>query len=76
MEKQIEYDMVYSFDLEQFVDFMLIQSNINAQVEKGITTTDKIRTWMEDTLSPIFNNDRKQLVFNGYSWYIRKTVKP
>lgn len=75
MENQIEYDMVYSFDLEQFVDFMLIQSNINAQVEKGITTTDKIRTWKEDTLSPIFNNDRKQLVFNGYSRYIRKTVK-
>ena len=72
MEKQIDYDMVYSFDLEQFVDFMLIQSNVNAQVENGIITTNKIRTWMEESLSPIFDNDRKQLVFCGYSWYIRR----
>ena len=72
MDKQIDYDMVYSFDLEQFVDFMLIQSNVNAQVENGIITTNKIRTWMEESLSPIFDNDRKQCVFCGYSWYIRR----
>jgi len=51
---------------------MLIQSNVNAQVENGIITTNKIRTWMEESLSPIFNNYRKQLVFCGYSWYIRR----
>lgn len=71
MEKQTEYDLVYSFDLEQFIDFMLIQSNVNDRIENGITTPDKVRRWMQETLAPIFSDTDRQLVFSGYSWYIR-----
>ena len=74
MEKQTEYDMVYSFDLEQFIDFMLIQSNVNDRIENGNTTPDKVRRWMKETLSPIFADVDRQLVFSGYSWYIRRVT--
>ncbi len=74
MEKQTEYEMEYSFELESFVDFMLIQSNVNAQIENGNVTTDEAGTWMIESLSGIFGNEERQLVFHGYSWYIRKAV--
>ena len=72
MEKQTEYDMEYTFDLESFVDFMLIQSNVNAQIEGGSTTADEAGEWMRTSLAPIFEQGKKSLIFHGYSWYIRK----
>ena len=72
MEKQTEYDMEYAFDLESFVEFMLIQSNVNAQIEGGSTTADEAGEWMRASLAPIFEQGKKSLIFHGYSWYIRK----
>ncbi|MBO6240046.1 MAG: class I SAM-dependent methyltransferase [Butyrivibrio sp.] len=72
MEKQTEYDMEYHFTLDKFVDFMLIQSNVNAQIESGIVSADETREWMMESLAPVFADRERQLVFYGYSWYIRK----
>ncbi len=72
MEKQTDYNMEYAFELEKFVDFLMIQSNVNAQVERGNITADEVKTWMLESLEPIFGDKEKQLVFYGYSWYIRK----
>ena len=72
MEKQTDYDMEYAFELEKFVDFMMIQSNVNAQIESGNNTADEVKAWMLESLAPIFGNKEKQLMFYGYSWYIRK----
>ena len=72
MEKQTEYDMEYTFDLESFVDFMLIQSNVNAQIEGGNISAEEAREWMKASLLPIFEQGKKSLIFHGYSWYIRK----
>ena len=74
MEKQTDYDMEYEFELEPFVDFMLIQSNVNAQIESGRVSDDEAGEWMETSLLPIFENGKRQLIFHGYSWYIRKSV--
>lgn len=72
MEKQTEYDMEYSFTLDEFVDFMMIQSNVNAQIESGRVSADEIRKWMIESLTSVFDGRERQLVFYGYSWYIRK----
>ena len=72
MEKQTDYDMEYSFNLDDFVDFMMIQSNVNSRVENGEISESDARNWMKETLSPIFNNEEKTLIFYGYSWYIRR----
>ena len=72
MEKQTEYDMEYSFGLDAFVDFMMIQSNVNSKVESGEVPEADARLWMKESLAPIFGNEEKKLIFSGYSWYIRK----
>ncbi len=73
MEKQTEYEMTYGFTLDDFVDFMMIQSNVNAKVESGEISEEYAKKWMKESLSGIFNGEEKQLIFYGYSWYIRKT---
>ncbi len=73
MEKQTEYDMEYFFTLDEFVYFMMIQSNVNAQIESGRVSADEIRKWMIESLTPVFDGRERQLVFYGYSWYIRRT---
>ena len=65
MEKQTEYEMTYSFTLDKFVDFMLIQSNVNAKIESGTVTTDNARNWMTESLESVFANEEKQLIFYG-----------
>ena len=64
--------MEYEFELGSFVDFMLIQSNVNAQIEGGSISADEAKDWMMESLAPIFEQSKKNLIFHGYSWYIRK----
>ncbi len=41
IEKQKEYDVTFVFKLDEFVDFMMIQSNVNVKLESGeISETD------------------------------------
>jgi ubiquinone/menaquinone biosynthesis C-methylase UbiE len=72
MEKQTEYDMEYNFCLDAFVDFMMIQSNVNSRVECGEISEEEARSWMKSSLQKIFGDGEKTLIFYGYSWYIRK----
>lgn len=72
MEKQTDYEMEYPFYLDDFVDFMLIQSNVNARIEDGTLSPEEVRSWMKESLLPIFGDEEKRLVFYGYSWYIRR----
>lgn len=75
LEKQVTYQMQYEFNMEEFVEFMLIQSNVNVQIEGGDKDTCKVRAWMNETLAPIFEGKSRAVVFNGYNWYIKKVVK-
>lgn len=72
MEKQIRYDLQYIFDLDEFVEFMMIQSNVNEVVDKGYISISEARDWMKKSLGKIFDNERRTLIFEGYNWYIRK----
>lgn len=75
IEEQVTYEMPYDFDMWAFIDFMMIQSNVNVQIASGKKTEADVRQWMEDTLRPIFKEERQTLVFEGYSWYIRHIKK-
>ncbi|SFU99270.1 hypothetical protein [Butyrivibrio sp. INlla21] len=72
IEKQTDYEMEYAFSPNAFVDFMMIQSNVNAIVESGEVNESAAREWMRKSLEPIFGSNEKQLVFYGYSRYIRR----
>lgn len=69
---QVSYQMTYDFSLTEFVDFMMIQSNVNEKIEKGIMTTEEVREWMTESLSNMFSGECKTLIFSGYNWYIQK----
>lgn len=72
MEKKIVYDLKYEFSLDEFVDFMMIQSNVNEKIERGVLSVEEVRSWMISSLQPIFNAKKRTLLFEGYNWYIRK----
>lgn len=70
IRKQTTYEICWKFGLEEFVDFMMIQSNVNAKVESGERTMTEVREWMLGTLRPIFGDLERTLIFEGYCWYI------
>lgn len=71
LQNQIKYHMQYEFDLESFIDFMMIQSNVNVQIENGEKSVGEVREWMSQTLQPIFQGQTRTLIFSGYNWYIK-----
>ena len=72
MEKKVTYNLKYEFTLDEFVEFMMIQSNVNEKIHKGNSSVEEIKNWMVSSLQPIFNGQNKTLIFEGYNWYIRK----
>ena len=70
IKNQVTYEMEHEFDMDSFIRFMMIQSNVNAKIEDGYKTEKEIYGWMSDTLKPIFDNKQRTLIFEGYNWYI------
>lgn len=68
---QVKYEMEYEFDRDSFVRFMMLQSNVSAKVEGEGRNEEDVREWMEQSLTPIFGEERKTLIFMGYSWYMK-----
>lgn len=71
MQKQVSYQMQYEFDMLSFIEFMMIQSNVNVQIENGNVKEEEVKEWMKQSLRPVFEGKKQTLVFEGYSWYIR-----
>ena len=69
--KQSLLEMEYEFDLNSFIDFMMIQSNVNAKIEGEGRNLEEVRTWFQQSLEDVFENNKKTLLFTGYSWYIK-----
>lgn len=70
MLNQITYEMEYEFDLESFIEFMMIQSNVNAKIEGEGRAIEEVAEWFHRTLKKVFVNPKETLVFKGYSWYL------
>lgn len=72
MVSQTDLEIEYMFDLESFIPFMMIQSNVNARIEKDERKEADVHQWFWQTLSPVFHNQTQRLLFKGYSWYLKK----
>ena len=70
---QISYEMEYEFDLASFIEFMMIQSNVNAKIEGEGRKIDEVSEWFRKTLGNIFVKPKETVIFRGYSWYFRKS---
>lgn len=71
MIDQVQYEMEYQFDMESFIKFMMIQSNVNARIEGEGKSIEEVRKWFEQSLAAIFDTEQKTVIFAGYSWYIK-----
>ncbi len=60
--------LTHTFDLEAFVRFMMIQSNVNGKIESGKVQENEVRQWLEESLQGIFAGQPRKLVFLGYVW--------
>ncbi len=72
IEKQKEYDVTFVFKLDEFVDFMMIQSNVNVKLESGEISETDARSWFKSSLEKIFEDNKCTLLFHGYYWIIKK----
>lgn len=75
IQKQSVYEVPWKFKLDDFVEFMMIQSNVNVKIESGEKTVPEVREWMTETLCSIFDDMERTLLFEGYCWYIKHQKK-
>lgn len=69
---QPRYEMEYEFDEESFIEFMLIQSNVNAKIEGEGRDIAAVREWFRQSAAPFFNSEKRIIFFTGYSWYLQR----
>lgn len=65
-------ELTHSFDLDSFIEFMMIQSNVNVRIENGSKNPSDVRKWFEKTLAPIFQGGTLTMIFTGYLWMMQK----
>lgn len=74
IEKQFNYQLKYEYDIDSFIRFMMLQSNVNIQIDSGHKTEAEIHKWLKSTLKPIFQNKKQTLIFSGYAWICLKCM--
>ena len=75
LKDQIQHEMEYEFDQDSFIEFMMIQSNVNARIEGDKNAVKTVHKWFEQTTAPLFHGEKRTIVFTGYSWYIELQSK-
>lgn len=72
MLEQTDLNLEYFFSLEAFIQFMMIQSNVNAKIDGEGREEEEVYQWFKRTLSSVFHEREQCLLFKGYSWYLRR----
>ena len=72
MQKQSTLQLEYTFKMEDFIKFMMLQSNVSTKIEGLGQNEEEIKAWFEDSLRNIFDLQERVLLFYGYSWLLRK----
>ncbi|MDQ3821392.1 MAG: hypothetical protein M3362_27445, partial [Acidobacteriota bacterium] len=64
-----------SFSLEEFVNYLLTQSNVIASVEFGEEEIDEVRLWLTEKIKPLFgDSEEASFLFNAPIWYLKKMM--
>ena len=62
-----------SMDQEQFISFLLTQSNVISAVEFGKETIDQAAAWIADSVQPAFREQARQVPFSVDIRILRRT---
>ena len=55
----------------EFVNFIVTQTNVISAVEQGRKVIEDVYEWLDKSLNTIFSGERKELLFEGYIWYLK-----
>lgn len=61
-----------SFSVEELSDYLTSQSNIIAATEGGRERVEGVRSWLVESLAPMFAGARATFAFGGIIWYLQK----
>lgn len=69
---QEEYTNELTWSREEYIEYMLTQSNVIVAVDMGNETLSEARKWMHITLAPIVpDREKGTFLFGGYIWYMQ-----
>ena len=67
-----DYTNEISWSLDEYVDFLITQSNVIAAVDMGNESEAEVKTWMHTTLAPMMPEKKGTFLFRGYVWYLQR----
>lgn len=70
LQKQTGFEVTYEFNKAAFTRFMMTQSNVNAKIEGEGQDSEVVKKWFEESLEHIFEDEKRELIFEGYIWYL------
>ncbi|MFC1975207.1 class I SAM-dependent methyltransferase [Chloroflexota bacterium] len=69
---QEEYTNELALSRDEYIEFMLTQSNVIVAVDMGNESLSEVREWMHTTLSSIIPEPKGTFLFGGYIWYLQQ----
>lgn len=72
IQKQSKLQLEYTFNIEDFIKFMMIQSNVSTKIDVEGQNEEEIKGWFKNSLQHIFDSKERTLLFEGYSWYLNR----
>jgi SAM-dependent methyltransferase len=70
---QEAYTNELTWSRDEYIEYMLTQSNVIVAVELGDENLAEARAWMHTTLAPIIPDGEKgRFLFAGYIWYLQQ----
>lgn len=69
------YQNSINFSVENLVDYLVTQSNVIAAVECGTQEIGDVRSWLTESIEPLFGGRREgNFLFNGPIWYLQNVA--
>jgi SAM-dependent methyltransferase len=69
------YQNSLNFSVETFVDYLVTQSNVIAQIEYGKEEIGEVRGWLINNIRPLLSGTQEAcFLFDSPIWYLQKTA--
>ncbi|CAB1060769.1 hypothetical protein D1BOALGB6SA_5536 [Olavius sp. associated proteobacterium Delta 1] len=60
------------FSLDEYIDFIMTQSNVIVAIDTGKEAAAGVKMWMHTALGPLLPEKKGTFVFRGYIWYLKR----
>jgi SAM-dependent methyltransferase len=67
-----DYTNEIFWSLDEYIDFLVTQSNVIVAVDTGNESLEDVKTWIHTTLAPIMPTKNGTFQFRGAIWYLQR----